>query len=115
MVCVWPPQTSMNLYRRPGSHSSVILADRARAFSASRNSSTYLIPAPLVDLRRGQRRHLVGVRLADAGEEGQRGRRLLLVDLRQREADVDEDPVAGYGRVVGQQPDVDGALHAADV
>src|SRR5579875_1394935 len=99
MVWVWPPHTSMILYRRPGSASAAIFAASAWAFSASRNSSTNLIVAtlPSLDLRFGQRGELVGIGLADALEELQRRRGRALVDLRQREADV-EHPVAGLRR-----------------
>ena len=44
--------------------------------------------------------------------------RLLLVDLREREADVDQHPVAGAGAAVGvlvEEPDVDRPPHPGDV
>src|SRR5579875_2171559 len=102
MVWVWPPHTSMILYRRPGSASAAIFAASAWAFSASRNSSTNLIVTtlPSLDLRFGQRGELVGIGL---------------VDLRQREADVDEHPVAGLRRGIREQPDVDHPPDPADV
>ncbi len=55
---------------------------------------------------------------AHALEQLQRRRRLLLVDLREREADVDQDPVAGLRAAVAvgvEQADVDRALDAGDV
>src|SRR5215216_104385 len=52
---------------------------------------------------------LVAVRSAEQLEEVPGRLGLLLVDLRDREADVNEDPVAEVDRVVPrQQPDVDG-------
>src|SRR5919107_1334852 len=114
MVWVWPPHTSMNRYARPGSHSSAIRADRASARWASRNSSTKRILCSLVDRGRslvdgrfGERAQLVRVGLAHTVEVGQRCGRLLLVDLRHGEADVDQHPVAR--RDVVEQADVDGA------
>src|SRR5579885_2784048 len=86
----------MNLYCRPGSHSEAIRAASARAVSASRNSSTKRIPASF--LRRPSS--------IDAGF-GQRGGRLLFVDLRQREPDVDQHPVALPDLLSLQQADVD--------
>src|SRR5579872_453970 len=115
MVCVCPPHTSISLYWRPGSHSAVIFADSACAVSASRNSSTNRMTAPLFDPRVGQRRELVVVGLADPLQELHGGGRLGLIDLRQREADMDEHPFAGLGRVIGQQADVDDTAHAAHV
>src|ERR1700754_5327409 len=105
----------MNLYSRPGSHRLVILADSARALSASRNSSTNRMRRLLNDLGVAQRRDLVVVGLTDALEELHRGPRLRFVDLGQREPDVDEHPVAGLDALLGHQPDVDGPLDAADV
>src|SRR6266516_5727695 len=115
MVCVCPPHTSMNLYWRPGSHSSVIRAARACALSASRNSSTNRMAPPLLDPRFGEGGELVGVGLPDALQELQRGRGLAFVDLGQGEADVDEHPLTGLGQVVGEQADVDHSPDAADV
>src|SRR5919204_2557956 len=115
MVWVWPPHTSMNLYCLPGSHRPAILAASAWALSASRNSSTKRTANPLFDLGLGEGGELVGVRLADPLEELQRGPGFVLVDLGQREADVDEDPVARLQRLAVQQADVDDPLDAAHV
>src|SRR4051794_27827719 len=100
MVWGWPPHTSMNLYSRPGSHRLVILADSARALSASRNSSTNRMCFLLEDLGLPQRGDLVLVGLADALEELHRRLRLVLVDLGQREADVDQHPVTRLDRLL---------------
>src|SRR5689334_1435777 len=110
MVWVWPPHTSMNLYRRPGSHRPAIFAASARALSASRNSSTNRIAALLQDLGVAEGRDLVLVRLADALEELHGRPRLVLVDLGEREADVDQHPVARPHRLLRQQADVDHPL-----
>src|ERR1700742_5019700 len=115
MVWVWPPHTSMNLYWRPGQHSAAILADSAWALSASRNSSTNFMTAPLLDPGFGERFQLVGVGLADPFQERQGGRGLGLIDLGQGEADVDQHPLARDRRGGGQQPDVDHPPDAADV
>src|SRR5918999_4476826 len=117
MVWVWPPHTSMNLYCRPGSHRAAIWAASAWAFSASRNSSTKrtLGLLPLLDLGVGQGGQLVRVGLADPLEEVESGLGLLLVDLGEGEADVDQDPVARLQLLVLQQADVDGPLDSADV
>src|SRR5919108_1362180 len=116
MVWVWPPHTSISLYCRPGSHRPAIWAASAWAFSASRNSSTKrTAAAPLLDLGLGQRGQLVGVGLADALQELQGRPGLVLVDLGQGEADVDEDPVAGPQRLLLQQADVDRPLDPAHV
>src|SRR6516225_9109472 len=118
MVWVCPPHTSISLYWRPGSHSAAIFAASARALSASRNSSTNrIMPTLLLLLDQGclQRRDLVLVGLPDALEELHGRGRLLLVDLRQGEADVDQHPFARYRRVVGKQPDVDHPPHSAHV
>src|SRR6266516_1855950 len=115
MVCVCPPHTSMNLYWRPGSHSSVIRAARACALSASRNSSTNRMAPPLLDPRFGEGGELVGVGLPDSLQELQRGRGLAFVDLGQGEADVDEHPLTRLRQVVREQPHVDHPPDAADV
>src|SRR4029450_13624810 len=108
MVWVLPPHTSMNLYWRPGWHSAAIWAASAWAVSASRNSSTKgTPPPPLFDHRLLQGLELVGVRLADPLQEFQGGLGLVLVDLGEREADVDEDPVARLDDLILQQADVD--------
>src|SRR5919106_6522434 len=109
MVWVWPPHTSMNLYCRPGSHRAAIWAASAWAFSASRNSSTKrtLGLLPLLDPGVGQGGQLVGVGLADPLEEVEGGLGLLLVDLGQGEADVDQHPVARRQLLVLEQADVD--------
>src|SRR5882757_7576514 len=115
MVWVCPPHTSMNLYCRPGSHSSAIRADSTRAFSASRNSSTNLIDrSSLAQVGLGERDELVGVGLAHALEHPDRMGRLRLVDLGQGEPDVDQDPVAGLQLLVLQQADVDHAFDAGN-
>src|SRR5437773_9513931 len=90
-------------------------ADSARAFSASRNSSTNRMqPPPLLDGGVGQRGQLLVVGLADALQELEGGGRLLLVDLGEGEADVNQDPIAYHGPVVAfQQADVDGPPDAA--
>src|SRR5205823_10021579 len=54
---------------------------------------------------------LVGI--AHLLQQAQRRARLVLVHLREREADVDQDPVTGLGRL--EQSDVHVALHARDV
>src|SRR5579875_3546892 len=106
----------MNLYWRPGSHNAAILAASACALSASRNSSTNrMFHAPLLDAGFCQRFQFVRVGLADALQELKGGRGLALVDLRQGEADVDQDPFAGLGRVVREQADVDHPPHPTDV
>src|SRR5450755_511558 len=102
MVCVWPPHTSISLYWRPGSHRAMIFAASACAVSASRNSSTKRIVGLLFDLRVLQRGKLVLVGLPDALQERQRRGGLGLVDLGQREPDVDQDPLAGLRRIVGE-------------
>src|SRR3984885_3205569 len=107
MVWVCPPHTSMILYCRPGSQSAVIFADSACALSASRNSSTNRIGQLLFDPRVLQGGQLVLVGLADSLQEGQCRRGLVLVDLGQGEPDVDEHPLAGLGRIIGEQADVD--------
>src|SRR5215467_11576279 len=63
----------------------------------------------------GQRLEFVGVGLADALQELQRRRRLFLVDLGQGEADMNQHPLTGLGRVVGEQADVDHPPDAAHV
>src|SRR5690606_22381954 len=122
MVWVWPPHTSMNRYWRPGSHSRAIRAASARAFAASRYSSTNRTRPPLGDaalelLDAGvpQGVQLVGVRLTDAGQETQRRPGLRLIQLGHREPDVDQDPVTRPRRLVGQQPDVHRPAHPADL
>src|SRR5581483_348495 len=57
----------------------------------------------------------VVVGLADPLQERQRGGRLLLVDLRQREPDVDQHPVARPDLLPLEQADVDRPPHPADV
>src|SRR4051794_36659047 len=116
MVWVWPPHTSMNLYSRPGSHRAAIIDASAWALSASRYSSTNLIAAPSsLDPGFHQGVQLVLVGLADALQELQRRLGLGLVDLAEREADVDQDPVAWLDDLVLQQADVDRPLDPADV
>src|ERR1044072_5102735 len=115
MVWVCPPHTSMNLYSRPGSHRLVILADSARAFSASRNSSTNFMATPSDDLRVAQRGDLVVVGLPDAFQEVHGGLRLRFVYFGQCEPDVDQHPVTRLDALLGDEPDVDRALHAADI
>src|SRR5918996_2255139 len=117
MVWVWPPHTSMNLYWRPGSHRAAIWAASAWAFSASRNSSTKrtLGLLPLLDLGVGQGGQLVGVGLADPLEKIEGGLGLLLVDLGQGEADVDQHPVARLQLLVLEQADVDRPADPAHV
>ena len=68
--------------------------------------------AVLVDVPHGviSLRELRFDRLA---EQVDRRLRLVLVDLREREADVDEHPVAGLR--LGREHDVDRAAHAAEV
>src|SRR3954469_21850398 len=99
MVWVCPPHTSMNLYCRPGSQREAMRADSARAFSASRNSSTNRMQPPLLDRGAGQGGQLLVVGLADALQELEGGGRLLLVDLGEGEADVDQNPIAHHGPV----------------
>src|ERR1700722_6143337 len=115
MVCVCPPHTSISLYCRPGSHSPAIFAARARALSAERNSSTKRILPPLLDLGSLEGFQFVRVGLAYPLQELQRGRGLSLVNLGQREAHVDEHPLARLGRVVVEQADVDHAPDPTDV
>src|SRR3954467_12681523 len=94
MVCVCPPHTSMNLYSSPPARSVIDLTS-ARAAAGSRNSSTNFMSVLVSDDRGGgERVEFVVVRLTHLldGREGEVG--LLLVDLRHREADVHEDPVA---------------------
>src|SRR4051812_21029275 len=109
----------MNLYWRPGSQRSVICADNARAVAPSRNSSTYFIVevGSIASLQgRGEERvQLLLVRRADRLEELQCGAGFLLVDLRQGEADVHEDPIAHDDVFVVEQPDVHHPAHAAHV
>src|SRR5258708_27468284 len=117
MVWVCPPHTSISLYWRLGSHSAAIFAASAWALSASRNSSTNRIMPTLLLFDHGclQRRELVLVGLPDALEVLQGRGRLLLVDLRQGEADVDQHPFARGRRVVGEQADVYHPPHTAQV
>src|SRR3954464_5674659 len=69
-----------------------------------------------LDRARLQLLELLLVLGAHLAQQAVGGHRLLLVDLRQREADVDEDPVAGPRLVVTvQQADVDRAPDARDV
>src|SRR4029079_13973855 len=109
MWCVCPTPPSISVYWRPGSHSAAIFAASAWALSASRNSSTNRIVPTLLLLDHGclQRRALVLVSLPGALEELHGRGRLLLLDLGQGEADVDQHPLAGGRRVVGEEPDVD--------
>ena len=109
MVWVWPPHTSMNLKWRSAPASSVMRGQHARAATGSRYSSTNLIGrrSPSSEHRPSRRRAR-----AHQLQRRQRHRRLLLVDLRHGEADVDEHPVAELERLVLEQADVDRAAHA---
>src|SRR5207302_246363 len=69
----------------------------------------------LFDVRLRQCIELIGVGLTDAFQERQCRCGLVLVDLREGEPDVDEDPVAGLDVLVLEEADVDGPAHAADV
>src|SRR5436190_307797 len=70
-----------------------------------------------IDLARLEVGELLLVRVAEQFQERPGGARLLLVDLRHREADVDQDPVADpdFVRRVHEQPDVDVAPDAGHV
>src|SRR2546422_5605166 len=105
----------MNLYWCPGSQRAAIWAASARALSASRNSSTKRMSPPLLDHRSGQCGQLVVIGLADALQEGKGGRRLLLVDLGEGEAHMDEHPVPRLDLPILQEADVDGPPHPAHV
>src|SRR5215218_505147 len=73
-------------------------------------------PARSFDRARPQVGELLLPRLSELLEERARRTCLVLVDLRHREADVDEHPVADLDRVVAvEQRDVDRATHARDV
>src|SRR6266545_3050797 len=115
MVWVWPPHTSMSLYCLPGWQRPAILAASAWAFSASRNSSTKRTAFPLLDLGLRQGDQLVGVGLADPLQELECGLGLVLVDLGEREADVDQHPVARRQCLTLEQADVDRPLYPTDV
>src|SRR5258705_11934205 len=115
MVCVWPPQTSMILYSRPGSHNSAIRADSACALAASRYSSTKRIGRLLVDGGCLQCSELLGVGVADVFQELQRRHRLGFVYFGQSKADVDQDPVTRLDVVLLEQADVDGPAYAAHI
>src|SRR3954468_9371677 len=95
---------------------SVIDLTSARAAAGSRNSSTNFISSLGSDDGGGlERVELVEVGLPHLldGVEGEVG--LVLVDLRHREADVDEHPVTGDDVLFGEQPDADRALDAVDL
>src|SRR5258705_892342 len=115
MVCVWPPQTSMNLYSRPGSHNSAIRADSACALSASRYSSTKRIGGLLFDGGCLQCSELLGVGVANVFQELQRRHRLGFVYFGQSEADVNQDPVTRLDILFLEQADVDGPTHTAHI
>src|SRR4051812_46287552 len=117
MVCVCPPHTSMNL-NSSSAHRSPMARTKARAAAGSRNSSTNFMSAS----RRfsDDRGAVEGVELVEVGlphllDGGQRLVGLALVDLGHGEPDMDEHPVAGGDPLVGEQPDADRALYAADV
>src|SRR5438094_7544841 len=95
MVWVCPPHTSMNL-NSPSPASSVIRATSARAMAGSRYSSTKRIVFSLgLDPGGPQGVELFPVGLPHELEGSQRQVRLLLVDLRHGESNVDQHPVAG--------------------
>src|SRR3954463_113223 len=106
MVCVCPPHTSMNLkWSVPAS--SVIDLTSARAAAGSRNSSTNFMSSLSSDLGRIKcfdLIHVIGTHLLHLVE---RRRRLVLVDLRHRETDMHQHPIADLQVVVGQQAHAD--------
>ena len=83
MVCVWPPQTSMIVHGRVTVRA--IAAASFRAASPSRYSSRYFMTDGSLQL----------VELVHLLEEREDPPRLVLVDPREGEADVDEHVVAG--------------------
>src|ERR1043166_4292284 len=93
---------------------SVIRATSPRAAAGSRYSSTYLTgeassgePIAFLDARREQRLELVVIAPTHHPQRRQGRRGLLRVDLRHREADVDQHPVADRDALVLEQADVD--------
>src|SRR4051812_37018028 len=82
-----------------------------------RDVRPYGTSASSLDLARLELSELLLERLSQLEQECRGRLRLLLVDLRHGEADVDQDPVADVDRVwrLGQKPDVHVAAHAGDV
>src|SRR5581483_2513404 len=114
MVCVCPPQTSMNLNSSPAA-SSVIDLTNARAAAGSRNSSTNFISSLSSDFGFGERFDLLLVVLAHLLNLLQCRGRFLFVDLGHRKADMHQHPVADLQIVVGEQSHTDVAAHTVDV
>src|SRR6188768_2837201 len=105
MVCVCPPHTSMNLNDRSPA-SSVMWVTNDRAAAGSRYSSTkrtIVESLPGRDARVRQGGELVDVGLAHRSQRVQRLAGFVLVNLRHREPDVDQHPVAGRQRFVLEQ------------
>src|SRR4051812_44422211 len=99
----------MNLYDRPPA-SSVMWVMTDRAALGSRYSSTNRIgpslrPGRGRDVRIRHRRQLVVVGLSHELQPFQSPLRLVLVDLRHREADVDQHPVPGAEDLVLEETD----------
>src|SRR5690349_13340445 len=88
---------------------------RARAAAGSRNSSTNFIRASSGDLRVFESLDLVEVVLAHLLDLVKSHLGLQLIDLRHREADVHQHPIAGCDALLFEQLDTDDALDAADV
>src|SRR5262249_4855512 len=101
---------------------SLALAARTSAtpISASPSRELSFIPKPpdthLIDARLAELFELVGVRLAEALQHPKRLHRLLLVDLAEREADVNQHVLADLGALVaGEQAHVDVTADAGDL
>src|SRR4051794_33008722 len=99
MVCVCPPQTSMNFCWSSPVASFSMVPSSARAAAGSRNSSTNRTVGPPGSADRGvlERLDLVGIGGAELLHGGQGQQRLGLVDARHREADVHQHPLVGRG------------------
>src|ERR1700752_1763164 len=114
MVWGCPPHTSMNLkWSVPAS--SVMDLTSARAAAGSRNSSTNFMSSLSSDLGRVECFDLVDVIRTHLLHLVERRRRLALVDLRHRETDVHQHPVADLQVVIGQQAHTDVPSDTVDV
>src|SRR4051794_36492305 len=115
MVCVWPPQTSMNLNLSPRAR-SVMDFTSARAAAGSRNSSTnFILRALSGDFGFVEGVDLLLIVLAHLLHLIQSDRRFAFVDLGHRETDVHEHPVTHLQVVVGEQPHADVSANTIDV
>src|SRR5207249_1251299 len=103
----------------PGQHTGHLgvseFVNKTHALSLPPASAMSRCATWLLDARVLKRLEFISVRLPECRQERQRRLGLLLIDLRQSKADVDEDPVPRLDRLVREHHDVDTTSYPTDL